>query len=288
MKILTLNTHSLVEENSDKKLHWFVEGILREKPDIIALQEVNQTADEGWIDPEMLAGQYPVPGCMKIRRDNFAARCAHLLREAGLECFWAWVPVKLGYGKYDEGVAVLSIGRKIRCVDQFPVSRTNDYQNWRTRAVLGVQVEGLEDWFYTVHMGWWNDEAERFLDQWKKLNTCVTSKRMCAPVWLLGDFNGCDRVRDESYDLVSGSGWLDTYFLAKTKDAGITVPEAIDSVNRETAQSLRGSRLDYIWCSKPVKIRSSRTMFTGTREPVVSDHFGVLIETDDCAGESNS
>ena len=114
MKILTLNTHSLVEENSEEKLKWFVEGILREKPDIIALQEVNQTADEGWMDPQMLAGQYPVPGCMKIRKDNFAARCAHLLREAGLECFWAWVPVKLGYGKFDEGVAVLSIGRKIR------------------------------------------------------------------------------------------------------------------------------------------------------------------------------
>lgn len=39
MKILTLNSHSLREENYEEKLQWFVEGILREKPDIIALQE---------------------------------------------------------------------------------------------------------------------------------------------------------------------------------------------------------------------------------------------------------
>ena len=42
MKILTLNTHSLQEENYEQKLNWFVEGILKERPDIIAMQEVNQ------------------------------------------------------------------------------------------------------------------------------------------------------------------------------------------------------------------------------------------------------
>ena len=44
MKILTLNTHTLQEENYQQKLNWFVEGILKEMPDIIAMQEVNQTA----------------------------------------------------------------------------------------------------------------------------------------------------------------------------------------------------------------------------------------------------
>lgn len=280
MKILTLNAHSLLDHEPQRQLTWFVEGILREKPDIIALQEANQTAEAGEMETEKLTGQYPVPGCMKIRRDNFAAQAAHLLRQAGVDCWWAWVPVKLGYGRFDEGVAILSMGRKIRCVDQFPVSRTNDYNNWRTRAVLGVQLEGLEDWFYTVHMGWWNDEAECFLDQWKKLNSCVASKRMCAPVWLMGDFNASDRVRGESYDAVKNSGWLDTWDLARTRDNGVTVPGEIDGWRMDAPKDSPGRRLDYIWCSRRVNVRSSRVMFSGREEPVVSDHYGVLIATE--------
>ena len=64
MKLLTLNTHSLQESDGQQKLNWLVEGILREKPDILALQEVRQTDQETLIAPDMLEGQYPVPGCM--------------------------------------------------------------------------------------------------------------------------------------------------------------------------------------------------------------------------------
>ena len=35
MKILTLNTHSLIEEQYEKKLVSFVEMVSKEKPDII-------------------------------------------------------------------------------------------------------------------------------------------------------------------------------------------------------------------------------------------------------------
>lgn len=278
MRILTLNTHSLQEENYARKLDWFVEGILREKPDIIALQEVNQTCDAEILEPEQLEGQYPVPGCMRIRADNHAAQVALRLRRAGVECYWAWIPIKLGYGKYDEGVALLSLGRPIRCVDQFPISRINDYHNWRTRAVLGVQVEGIEDWFYTVHMGWWDDELERFLDQWKTLNCCIMSKRMCGTVWLLGDFNAPDSVHGQSYEHIVASGWVDTFKTARTADSGITVPGVIDGWREQAAAKRGGMRLDYIWCSRKKEIRSSRVVFNGTHEPVVSDHFGVMID----------
>ena len=276
MKILTLNTHSLLEENYQQKLDQFIEGILQEMPDIIALQKVNQSADEEDLDPEMLEGQYPVPGCMRIRRDNHAAQVAWRLRQAGVECSWAWIPIKLGYGKFDEGVAILSLGRKIRCVDQFPISKSKDYDNWRTRGVLGVQVEGLEDWFYTIHMGWWDDQLERFLDQWKKLNSCLASRRMCGPVWLLGDFNAPDDHRNEGYDAVAASGWIDTYCTAREKGSGITVPGSTDGW---VPRNRTGLRLDYIWCSRPIPIRSSRTIFDGTSGPMVSDHCGVLVET---------
>jgi len=279
MKILTLNTHSLQEENHQQKLSWFVEGILEEKPDLIALQEVNQTAEEELMALELLEGQYPIPGCMAIRADNYAALVASRLRQAGIDCYWVWLPVKRGYDKFDEGVAILSLGRKIRCVDQFPISRVNDFSNWRTRAALGVQLEGLEDWFYCLHMGWWNDESEQFLDQWRILNSCIAAKRMCGSVWLMGDFNAPDTVPGQSYEHIVASGWIDTYKVAHRKDDGITVPGPIDgwrdSQNREMAE---GMRLDYIWCSQRKDILSSRILFNGVKEPVVSDHFGVLIE----------
>ena len=280
MKLLTLNTHSLQEENYPRKLEWFVETVLREKPDIIALQEVNQTCDAPVMDTDQLAGQYPVPGCMQIRQDNHAAQISLRLHQAGLDCSWAWLPIKRGYGKYDEGIAILSIGRKIRCIDQFPISKINDYENWRTRAVLGVQVEGLEDWFYSLHMGWWDDEVERFLDQWKRLNCCIMSKRMCTAVWLMGDFNAPDCVHGQSYEHIVASGWVDTYQIAHRTDSGITVSGAIDGWKEKLAgKQIKGMRLDYIWCSRKQEIRYSRVAFNGTKEPVVSDHFGVLIQT---------
>ena len=279
MKILTLNTHSLQEENYPQKLEWFIEGIVKETPDIIAMQEVNQTAAAELMDLEMLEGQYPIPGCMQIRKDNHAAVVAHRLRQAGIDCYWAWLPIKLGYGKYDEGVAILSLGRKIRCIDKFPISKVNDYQNWRTRAVLGVQVEGLGDWFYTVHMGWWDDASEGFLDQWKVLNCCIASKRMCENIWLMGDFNAPDGIPGQSYEHIAACGWNDTYKAAQDKDSGITVPGIIDGWRDKLIdKNVEGMRLDYIWCSQKKEITSSTVVFNGMKEPVVSDHFGVLIQ----------
>lgn len=46
MKLLTLNTHSLVEEYYYEKLQTFVQAVSEEQPDVIALQEVNQTIAE--------------------------------------------------------------------------------------------------------------------------------------------------------------------------------------------------------------------------------------------------
>lgn len=279
MKLLTLNTHSLLEENYQQKLDAFVEGILREKPDLIALQEVNQTAAEKPMPREMLAGQYVLPGNIPIRRDNHAAVVARRLRQAGVDCHWVWLPVKRGYEKYDEGLAILSLGRKIRNADQFSVSKAYDYNNWRCRGALGVQVEGWEDWFYCLHMGWWDDEEERFPDQWKTLNGCLLSKRMCGRVWLLGDFNAPDAIPGQSYEYIVASGWVDTYRTARKTDGGITVQGVIDGWQKlPEASQPEGMRLDYIWCSTKTEILSSRTMFSGGKEPTVSDHFGVLIE----------
>ena len=284
MKILTLNAHSLQEENYWMKLSCFVDAVVRERPDVIALQEVNQTMSAPVIDPARLEGLVSVPGSdIPIRWDNHAAEVARRLRRAGVACSWTWLPIKVGYGKYDEGVALFSLKGKITQVDSFRISSCQQYHNWKTRKVLGVRIEGREDWFYTVHMGWWGDEEEPFLMQWGRLDARLAEKKALAPVWLLGDFNSPAEVRGEGYDCICSFGWQDTYRLARQKDSGVTVEGVIDGWRDklEDSTDAAGMRIDHIWCSRPVPILRSGVRFNGKNGPQVSDHYGVLIETEE-------
>ena len=63
---------------------------------------------------------------------------------------------------------------------------------------------------------------------------------------------------------------------ADTKDGRITVCRAIDGW-RECGDSMR---IDYIFSGSDKKIKSSRVIFNGRNRDVVSDHFGIIIETD--------
>lgn len=286
MKIMTLNTHSLVEKDYAAKLRQFAAGVLAEGPDVIALQEVNQSIASPLAEAELLTGYVPVQEAVPVRADNHVAHVARLLREAGVDCSWTYLPIKVGYGRYDEGLALISLNRPICRVESFLISRADDYANWKTRKVLGMQVAGCPDWFYTVHMGWWEDEQEPFLAQWKVLNAFVTTKPRHAPVWLLGDFNSPAEVRGEGYDKIAATGWYDSFTLARTRDSGVTVPGVIDGwQNKLTHKEITGMRIDHIWCSMPEGIVSSRVVFNGAEQPVVSDHFGVMIQTGEGSGE---
>ena len=152
------------------------------------------------------------------------------------------------------------------------LSQINDYNNWKTRRTLGVCAGDV--WYYTVHLGWWKDEVEPFAPQWEKLSKAAGAKKTA---FLLGDFNSEADVRGEGYDLVLGSGWQDTYCLAQQRDAGYTVVEAIDGW-RDAPDAAAKKRIDQIWCSKAVAVKSSRVVFGGLQEPQVPDHAGVMIE----------
>ena len=82
MKILTLNTHSLAEENATEKMQLFSGIIEQEQPEIMAFQEVNQTMAEPFINEKEVSGYQPVNGHEgKMRRDNYAASLAEELRK---------------------------------------------------------------------------------------------------------------------------------------------------------------------------------------------------------------
>ena len=105
MKLLTLNTHSLAEKHADEKREIFAEMIAQELPDVFALQEVNQRIEE---DPVLMDGNPQYIPCRgfsgPVRRRNHALSLAELLKEKNCPYFWTWVPAKIGYGIYEEGL----------------------------------------------------------------------------------------------------------------------------------------------------------------------------------------
>lgn len=276
MKILTLNTHSIMEENYEEKLITFVEMLKKEGLSIFALQEVNQSSAMPEAEELSETGYVVCKGCeVVIRTDNHAYRVAKMLREAGLRYQWTWVPAKIGYDIYDEGIAVFS-RTVIEDTDQFYISESIDYNNWKTRKILGICTRGM--WFYSVHMGWWNDEEEPFLKQWNKVAEHLKNQNhICL---IMGDFNSPADKKQEGYDYVIHSGWLDTWQMAKEKDAGITVGGVIDGWKESLVSKEQGMRIDYIFCNKEIGVKSSKVVFNGKNYPIVSDHYGVLIETD--------
>ena len=217
---------------------------------------------------------------LPVRRGNHAGRLAELLKDSGLSYSWTWISAKMGYDRYDEGMAVFSLS-PIADTDQFQISRSFDYHYWKTRRVLGIRTEADADtWFYTVHMGWWDDAEDPFAGQWEQLNQFLQEKGRLDSgknVWLLGDFSSPSAVSGEGYDCIRKAGWLDSYVLAAQKDDGATVDHVIDGWRDKMTEG-ESCRLDYIFSRNPVRIRSSRVICNGTLYPVVSDHFGVMIK----------
>ena len=176
MKLLTLNTHSLIEPAYEAKRDAFVEFIRKEQPDVFALQEVNQTAAAPLL-ADVPAGYYPCPGNMVLlKADNHAAAVARMLEEAGCAYHWSWLPAKIGYDRYDEGMAVFSRA-PITAAENLLLSQINDYNNWKTRRALGICAGDV--WYYAVHLGWWKDEEEPFADQWNILAAEAGAKPTC-------------------------------------------------------------------------------------------------------------
>ena len=70
MKLLTLNTHSWLEENQLEKLDILCEAIITEDYDLISLQEVNQTIKSETIDPSHLQDYQASTFNNQIKKDN--------------------------------------------------------------------------------------------------------------------------------------------------------------------------------------------------------------------------
>ncbi len=263
-----------MEENYTEKLNEFVDTICCEMPEIIALQEVNQTCCKAEVSKDALEGFFPCNTSTIIRQDNHVYTVANTLRKQGIHYYFTWLGMKLGYNKYDEGIALMSLSPILETKVSL-ISQINDYHNWKTRKIIGIRTEKYpNDWFYSVHYGWWNDAEEPFQNQWKQT---LSHTKQLETVWLMGDFNNPAEVRGEGYDMITKSGWYDSYLFAKEKDDGITVDKIIDGW-KDKAECTSGMRIDQIWCNQKPTVERSRVFFNGRNRKIISDHYGILIE----------
>lgn len=277
MKALTLNIHSHSNEHNEYDYHHMIRTfsnyIIKQKIDVIAIQESCQTGTKEQVMKEELSSFIPCQEGVTITNDNCAWLIVKEAEKKGVNFYWTWCPAKLGYSKYDEGLAILSRYPILQTEEAY-ISQSHDFYNWKTRKILGCEIliESKIQWFYSVHMGWWHDEEENFISQMLRVQKIVENKK--ENVFLMGDFNSPSHVRGEGYDYIKANKWKDTYELALEKDNGITVPGMIDGWKQGVDQ---GMRIDYIWSKQSISVASSKIMFSGNTEPVISDHFGVCI-----------
>lgn len=264
MKLLTLNTHSLVESEYEAKLNHFVKAIIKYDVDIIALQEIMQPINANMCKYECInAGEIP------LKQGNHGLNIVNKLLLNGRKYNFAWLGFKKSYDKFDEGIVLLS---KDRIEESKVITLTpfDEYSNWKTRKALGIKVN--KEWFFSVHFGW----EESFEYEFNQMHKELPRDEKC---WILGDFNTVASERNKGYDLVISSGIYDTYSLAKNKDDGYTANTGIDGWDEKNNK--RNIRIDYIFVTKKTEIESSFVIFNGSNEPIVSDHYGILLRVEE-------
>ena len=186
---------------SCQNIDCLADKIINDDVSLIALHNVTQSTNMEPATDELLVGRFLKDADFEIHMDNVAALLACSLRRKGKSCSWIWIPHNRLNESKASGTAFLSIDHAIRCIDRFSIPDAV------ANTVLGIQIDNMEDWFYCLSMESWNHPGENFLSQWKILNGCITSKRLCGRVWLLGDFRITDSENIESRDCMIAGGW---------------------------------------------------------------------------------
>ena len=260
MKLLTLNCHSWQEENQMDKISYIAEVINEKDYDVIALQEVSQSINSKVISED-------------LKEDNFAVLLKKELdkyNEGKYNFYWDFSHI--GYGKYEEGLAVFT-KHKIVAEESFVVTNNTDTEYWKTRKIVKVSITADDKNFdiYSCHLGWWGDEEEPFEIQVDNIIKRLNHNNISL---LMGDFNNNAFIRNEGYDYLLSKGLNDTFEAAEVKDSGITVKGVIDGWDKNKDDM----RLDLILSSKPLAVEYSKVIFNECNKEIVSDHFGVEVK----------
>ncbi|MFV0560554.1 MAG: endonuclease/exonuclease/phosphatase family protein [Enterococcus sp.] len=271
MKLMTLNTHSWLEENPKEKLHDLADRIVQEGYDAIGLQEINQRIDS--LSLSELDNYFcSVKEQTAIHDDNFAYQLIRELNKRGVNYYWSWEMSHIGYSIYEEGNALLS-KQPLTC-NAVHVSEATSTSDYRTRVVIiGETTYGNQKiQLASCHFSWWEDEERGFAYEWQRFEEAV--QKVKYPLVVLGDFN--NPANQEGYQMVCEShvSIKDAYTAAKQVVGEATVEKKIDGWE-ENKEKLR---IDYIFVPTSHDVETFQVIFDGENGPIISDHYGVEIE----------
>lgn len=268
-KWLTLNTHSWMEVNALKKLFDLAEHILAEKYDVICLQEINQL-----ISSEVASEDFyyqEIPGTPELHKDNFALLLVNYLAKRGQNYYWSWAFNHIGYDIYHEGVAILS--KNPIKVEDLLVTEANDEHDFHTRRVLLAEtiVEDRPVAVTSLHLSWF---GKGFEEEWGLLEGRLADLDL--PLMLMGDFN--NPTDSPGYQMVMASPLQlqDSHKLAEHIFGDHSIVADIDGWEGND----QSFKVDHAFMSKAFRVTHSEITFEGGSAPVVSDHFGLSVETE--------
>ena len=266
-KFLTLNTHSWMEDEQEKKLDQLAERILQEKYDVICLQEVNQEMESEQVVQAPF--YHAVDGAIAIHKDHFAHCLVERLIEKGLIYHWSWAYNHIGFDRFHEGVAILSL--KPLKPSELLVSDANDPTDYHTRKVLlaETEVDGRLVTVASCHLSWWD---KGFQEEWVQVEKELLQRDM--PLVLMGDFNNPVGYEGYRHILKSPLALQDSHVVAATVIGTATVEGDIAG----WAGNKDALKIDYIFTSKDFNVKKSAVVFDGKATPVVSDHFVLEAE----------
>lgn len=264
MKFLTLNTHSWMEKETEKKFQLLLQDILDKDYDVICFQEINQEITSPIV--EVVSLYQPLPSAELIHKDHYVHLLVERLAEQGRNYYWTWAYNHIGYDRYHEGVAILS--KTPIQAHEILVSNVDDPTDYHTRriALVETMVEGRELAVASVHLSWWD---KGFQEEWGRFETVL--KDLNKPLVLAGDFN--NPAGQEGYQAILASplALQDAFEVALDRSGSYTVPPEIDGWKGITDPL----RIDYVFTTKELEVESLHVVFDGQQSPQVSDHYGL-------------
>jgi len=215
---------------------------------------------------EVIAAAHPdVVAIQEIQRGQ-ARRLAAALGMAHLR----WAFKNLSFLRRPEGLAVISRHRLLSA-DAFLLRRAWLW-NWRRRIGLAVEIDRNEGRFgvINVHLSPHDDGDRRRREAHLAVERARVSERL--PI-IVGDFN--DLPGGPGYDVVTGSGWSDSWLIDKLQD--------IEGPTNWTPGERRGrppsQRLDFVfvppgWSVVDAKVLAESDRFDWFADR--SDHLPLL------------
>lgn len=245
MKIISLNLHSLKEDNQEEKLKRVSDFILKEDIDICLFQEVSQPKDA-----KILFGN--------IREGSNILYLTKNLPSYHLTSTFK----KIGFQVFEEGLAILSKKELVNAGSAY-LSKTHSFTNWLTRFTLFGEMDGIT--FFDIHLGWTIGEEtiEYQMDTLSKMALEHTN-----PVFILGDYNAC--YKSEKYQYLMDKGFYSVMELLKLDP--LKYPTFIYPLDNGEEDN---RVIDHILMNQKIHIKDYQVLFN---ENPVSDHNLIYLE----------